>query len=92
MGYMPKRTGKDPKMNAEKTAKVCGIRLKIAVAGLSIACLGLGAALPAASHAFAPGPVQTTTTHLAPASDHLLPFVTTHSNGSDPSSPQATLI
>ena len=44
-------------MKTEKIATLSGIRLKIAAAGLSIACLGVGAALPALSHAFAPGPV-----------------------------------
>ena len=87
-------------MKTEKIATLSGIRLKIAAAGLSIACLGVGvgAALPALSHAFAPGPVgattttTTTTTHPAPPSDHLLPFIATHSNGSALNNPQATLV
>lgn len=95
-GYMPLRTGKDPKMNTEKTAKKSRIRLKIAAAALAVGMLGAGAALPVASHAFAPRPVGATTTttdtYPAPHSARLRPFVTTHSNGSTPSSPQATVV
>ena len=81
-------------MKTEKIAKLSGIRLKIAAAGLSIACLGFGAALPSLSHAFAPGPVgaTTTATHPAPPSVHLLPFIATHSNSSAVNNPQTTLI
>jgi hypothetical protein len=81
-------------MKTEKIATLSGIRLKIAAAGLSIACLGIGAALPAASHAFAPGRVgaTTTATHPAPLSDHLLPFIASHSNGSALNNPQTTLV
>jgi len=70
-------------MKTEKIATLSGIRLKIAAAGLSIACLGVGvgAALPALSHAFAPGPVGATTTTTT-TTTHPAPPVTTCSHSS----------
>jgi hypothetical protein len=75
-------------MKTTQITKMSRIRLLIAAAGLAIATAAVGATVPAAAHnLFEPA----SSTFVAPAPVHLLPIVTTHSDGA-PTTPTATLV